>query len=69
MSLEDYQFLAAKMTSDVNALNRRETGEILLQSVPQLDISSTMIRDGLIKGEEVCQWMPEDVCQKLRGLV
>jgi len=69
MSAEDYQFLAEKMTRDVNALTPRETGKILLQSVPQLDISSTQIRSNLLKGEDISQWMPEQTYRQLRDFI
>ncbi len=69
MSAEDYQFLAERMTQDINALTSQETGKILLKSVPQLDISSTQIRAKLIKGEDVSQWVPEEVCLQLRGFI
>ncbi len=68
MSAEDYQFLSSKMVVDANALRPRETGKILLKSVPQLDISSTKIREKLLKGEDVSEWVPEGVARKLRGL-
>ncbi len=69
MSTEDYQFLAEKITQDVNALTPQETGKILLQSVLQLDISSTQIRSNLHKGEDVSQWMPEQAYRKLRDFI
>jgi nicotinate-nucleotide adenylyltransferase len=69
MSATDYQFLAEKMTHDVNALTPQETGKILLQSVPQLDISSTKIRSGLLKGEDISQWMPEQAYLQLRDFI
>ena len=65
MSAEDYQFLASKMTQDVKALTPRETGKILLQSVPQLDISSTQIRANLLNGDDISQWVSEEVRQQL----
>ena len=68
MSTEDYQFLSLKMVAAADALRPRETGKILLKSVPQLDISSTQIRQKLLKNEDVSEWMPEDVARKLRGL-
>ena len=68
LSAEDYQFLSSKMVVDANALRPRETGKILLKSVPQLDISSTKIREKLLKGENVSEWVPEGVARKLRGL-
>lgn len=67
MSVEDYQFLASKIVQDANALSARETGKILLKSVPQLDISSTQIRAKLLNNEDVSDWMPEQVSNKLRG--
>jgi len=69
MKPADYQFLAEKMTHDVNVLTSKETGVILLQSVPQLDISSTQIRARLLKGDDVSQWLPEEIYQQLRGFV
>jgi nicotinate-nucleotide adenylyltransferase len=69
MSRENYQFLCKRMTQDVKMLASREVGEILLQSVPQLDISSTQIRAKLLAGEDVSQWVPADVYQKLRGFI
>ncbi|NOR43047.1 MAG: nicotinate-nucleotide adenylyltransferase [Gammaproteobacteria bacterium] len=69
MSRENYQFLCKRMTQDVKMLASREVGKILLQSVPQLDISSTQIRAKLLAGEDVSQWVPADVYQKLRGFI
>lgn len=69
MKPADYQFLAEKMTHDVAVLTSKKTGVILLQSVPQLDISSTQIRARLRKGDDVSQWLPEEICQELRGFV
>ena len=68
MSAEDYQFLSSKMVAGADALRPRETGKILLKSVPQLDISSTKIREKLLKDEDVSEWVPEGVARKLRGL-
>ena len=69
INIKDYQFLTNKITRDVNVLTQQETGVILLQSVPQLDISATKIRNNMQKGIDVDQWMPENVHQKLRGLI
>lgn len=69
MSAEDYRFLAQRMTHDVNVLTAQKTGKILLQSVPQLDISSTRIRAKLLKNKDVSQWMPEQVYLQLRGFI
>jgi len=68
MSAEDSQFLFARMVAQADELKPRETGKILLKSVPQLDISSTQIRAKLLKDEDVSEWMPEAVWRKLRGL-
>ncbi len=66
MSDEDYVYLTQKMTQDVNALSPLETGKILLQSVPQLDVSSTQIRTKLLNAEDISQWLPDDVIQQLK---
>ena len=65
----DYAFLAPRITMDVNELSRQESGKILLQSVPQLDISSTQIRDNLLDDEQISQWMPKQVYKQLRGFI
>ncbi len=65
----DYAFLEERMTSDADTLTTQEKGRILLQSVPQLDISSTRIRDNLSDEELIAQWMPEPAYQKLRGFI
>ena len=65
MSADDYQFLSAKIVEHADALRPRETGKILLKSVPQLDISSTKIRAKLLKNEDVSEWMPEGVSRRL----
>ncbi len=67
MSIDDYQFLLAKMVAHAEALRPRETGKILLKSVPQLDISSTQIRTRLLNNERVDEWMPATVSEQLRG--
>jgi nicotinate-nucleotide adenylyltransferase len=63
---DDYTFIAPRLTTDRRELAMQECGKILLQSVPQLDISSTQIRSSLLKGEDICQWMPEQACMQLR---
>ena len=65
MSAEDYPFLSARMVAHAAELKPRETGKILLKSVPQLDISSTQIRAKLAKNEDVSEWMPEAASQML----
>jgi len=69
MSDENYRYLAARVTQDVSALTSQSTGKILLKSVPQLDISSTQIRANVFNDEAISQWMPEAVCQQLRGFI
>ena len=69
LSSENYQFLRSRMTQDVKALAPKEVGKILLQSVPQLDISSTQIRAKLLADEDIGQWMPIEAYQKLRGFI
>ena len=69
MNTEDYQYLENRITQDIAVLAQQETGVILLQSVPQLDISATQIRDRVLGGENMSQWMPEQAHQKLRGLI
>ena len=77
MTEEDYHFLNLRMTSDTAdlvAMTGSVEGKILLKSVPQLDISSTMIRQQL-SGKPVAanaavkQWMPRAVCQQLSGYI
>jgi len=66
MDAEDYRFIEDRITKDVNLLSTRESGQILLQSVPQLDISSTQIRQMLESGTDISQWVPEAVYQQLK---
>jgi len=68
MSVDDHQFLLAKMVAQPHELRARETGKILLKSVPQLDISSTQIRTKLLNNESVDELMPIAVAEQLRGL-
>ena len=65
----DYDFLKQRLCSDTDALMAQDSGQILLQSVPQLEISSTMIRDNLADEELIAQWMPDQVYRKLRGFI
>lgn len=66
---DDYSYLAQRMVMDAGELSARDSGIILLQSVPQLDISSTQIRANLLDGEQISKWMPVPVYQKLRGFI
>lgn len=65
MNALDYGYINDRITADVNALSARECGKILLQSVPELDISSTMIRDMLKNRKDISEWVPQAVCQQL----
>ncbi len=83
ISSDDYRFLKQRMTSDTAelvAVTGGVEGKILLKSVPQLDISSSRIRQQLlpdksvqaesvqanpVQTESVRQWMPEPVYQQL----
>lgn len=77
MNTENYHFIKPRMTADVNTFIHPETAQdkakILLQSVPQLVISSSDIRHKLqhkIQNEEqISQWMPPQAYQKLRGFM
>ena len=68
LDTDNYQFLTARMVEEVTALTPNETGKILLQSVPQLDISSTEIRANWLKSDIVRQWMPAAAYQQLREI-
>ena len=65
---DNYQYLTAKMVTQAAALTPNETGKILLQSVPQLNISSTEIRANWLTDDVVRQWMPEAAYQQLREI-
>ncbi len=81
MDSDDYRFLAQRMTDDINTFTAQESAEelpgqsaqekakILLQSVPQLAISSTQIRENVHNNEKISQWMPPQAYQKLRGFI
>ncbi len=70
---DNQHFIKQRITSDVNAFIHPQTGQdkaqILLQSVPQLDISSSQIRDNLQHKKQISQWMPPPVYQQLRGFM
>ena len=69
MDADDADFLQQKIARNISDLTLQPTGKILLQSVPQLDISSTMIRESLSRGEDISQWIPAAAYTQLRGLV
>lgn len=68
VTMDDYRFLVEKMTTDVAALTAEKSGWILLQSVPQLDISSTQIRADLQNHVDISQCLPKQVYQQLKRL-
>jgi len=74
MNAGDYHFLSDKMIEQTHELTSAAPlsvagGKILLQSVPQLDISSTRIREMLQKNEDISDWLPASVYQELRGYI
>ncbi len=73
MDSDDYRFLEQKMSDDINIFtaqdSSQEKAKILLQSVPQLAISSTKIRENVQNSEKISQWMPPQAYQKLRGFI
>ena len=66
---KNYAFLTEKITTDVSVLTSQAAGRILLQSVPQLDISSTRIREKCLNDEDVSKYMSAAVNQQLRGFI
>jgi len=69
LDAENYNFLAKKITTNVSVLTSQAAGLILLQSVPQLDISSTRIREKCLSGEDISEYMPAAVSRQLRGFI
>lgn len=69
ISADDVQFLTQKISHDSAQLIDEDGGRILLQSVPQLDISSTRIRECLRKNEDVSRWLAPQVYLQLRGFI
>jgi len=85
MDSDDYRFLEQKMSDDINTFSMhgmpaqlpgqspQEQVKILLQSVPQLAISSTQIRENVQNSEQdneqLSQWMPPQAYHKLRGFI
>jgi nicotinate-nucleotide adenylyltransferase len=61
--------LPATLASTVSELTEIPSGRILLQSVTQLDISASAIRDMLAKGESVRYLLPDKVNDKLMKMV
>jgi len=63
--------LTVKITHEINDLALQDSGKILLQSAPQLDISSTQIRHCFQQKQweqrqTAAQWMPGTVFEQLK---
>lgn len=54
------------ISHDPQCLKRRSTGQILLQSVTQLDISASLIRQLLSTGQSIQYLVPEALREKLK---
>ena len=63
------QQLPASMTDSASGLSEIAAGRILLQSVTQLDISASGIRDMLVTGQSVRYLLPDTVNDKLMKMV
>jgi len=57
--------LLARMSKDPACLRSRSAGQILLQSVTQLDISASSIRQSLLRGQSIQYLLPEVLREKL----
>ena len=57
--------LQSRMTHQAGDLKRSQQGRILLQSVTQLDISSSQIREALRKGQGTHFLLPDTIREKL----
>jgi len=62
---EHHTMLQDRITSDVNALQQRQHGQILLQSTTLLDISASQIRASLNSGKSIQNLLPENVREYL----
>ncbi len=65
-SVEIEQLLKKHAAKEKTALHSREAGYILFQSVPQLDISSTQIRQLIGNGQPVDELLPQAVNKLIR---
>ena len=61
----DYALFQERMVEHADSLKQRQYGQILLQSTPLLDISSTQIRDLLSSGKSIRYLLPENVRESL----
>jgi nicotinate-nucleotide adenylyltransferase len=57
--------IAARVSDDPKCLRQRPVGQILLQSVTQLDISASLIRQHLSSRQSIQFLLPETVREKL----
>lgn len=71
-SAADFAFLSAKIHHENDGslpdVLADKGGKILLKSVPQLDISSTMIREKVARGEDVSAYLPDAAARQLQLL-
>ena len=61
--------LRKHLCQEKSELAMQPGGKILLQSVPQLAISSTQIRQRLQTGQDASEWLPENVYKHLLRLL
>lgn len=63
--IADSQWLEPFITDDMACLKREAAGRILLQSVIQVDISASEIRQSIKKGQDISNLVPPKVHQQL----
>ena len=63
--IEDIQWLEPFLTDDIEVLKREASGRILLQSVTQVDISASDIRQFIKNGQDISHLVPPEVHQQL----
>lgn len=57
------QLLSTARAQDAQALHSHRAGKIYLQTLPELDISATQIREKVSTGQSIQYLVPEPVCQ------
>ncbi len=66
MATESQKLLNGHFVKTIAQLNQKQAGSILIQQVPQLDISSTEIRQRLQQGQPVNNMIPLSVYELIR---